>query len=181
VEYSTEDKFERFAFKANTNFSGLAIDRTLKVNVLNDHAIYNLFYVYKSTPGGTLNCTVTYMDGTSYSFTRTVTQGTGAWGTKILKIDLNDVPDKENVISLEVTPPRWGSLERDLVLGVLVPAGTEFEAVSRDQLGRVFCKLNHLQQFERYEYDGLGRVVKVFDARGDVLQEFGYNEIAITN
>jgi YD repeat-containing protein len=182
AKYFTSERMEACKFNASQDLAGFNTGSTLKVTP-QEH-LYNLYYVVNSSQGdnGMLNCKVIYSDETSYTFSKPFTIASSGWRVNVLEIDLNEIPGKENIVSLEAsTTTSYTSLSRGIVLSVLVPAGTEFEAVSRDQLGRVFCKLNHLQQFERYEYDGRGRVVKVFDARGNVLNEFEYNEIALTN
>jgi YD repeat-containing protein len=261
AKYFTSERMAEFKFNVNLDLAGQNMGATLKVTPQDN--LYNLYYVVNGWQGesGTFYCKAIYNDGSNYTFPQSFSIASNGWEVNMLEINLNEIPDREKIVSLETYPvfshlfnadfissklldvnpifndvfeayPPFSDLlwaylifnnviETDLVfndlleiypifndlfevypffsdlfevypffnvlfqryitLNVLVPAGTEFEAVSRDQLGRVFCKLNHLQQLERYEYDGLGRVVKVFDARGNVLQEFEYNEIALTN
>jgi YD repeat-containing protein len=177
ARYFTSERMDEFKFNVNRDLTGQNMGSTLKVIPPDDHLVYNLYYVASSSQGqsGTFNCKAIYNDGSYYTFSKSFTIASSNWKVNLLRLDLNEVPGKENIASFEVYFPY------SIALTVLVPEGTEFEAVSYNQLGRVFCKLNHLQQLERYEYDGLGRVIKVFDAYGNLRQEFKYNEVATIN
>ena len=97
-----------------------------------------------------------------------------------------------------VSKPYWNVQALDLDLGVyngissitinsdasiisnvsylcLVPADCEFEATSYNADGTVFCKFDQTGTMERYEYDGAGRVTKVWDGNGKLLKENTYH------
>lgn len=65
----------------------------------------------------------------------------------------------------------------DLFYIALVPADCEFEAVSYNADGTVYCKFDHAGRMERYEYDAACRPVKVFDKDGKLLKEHAYNVV----
>ena len=58
-----------------------------------------------------------------------------------------------------------------------VPVDAEFEAISYNVDGSIFCKFNQNCQMERYEYDGSCRVIKVFDGDGNILTHNTYNTV----
>ncbi|MDR2129783.1 MAG: hypothetical protein LBP56_01215 [Odoribacteraceae bacterium] len=180
--YLDEDKFNAFKFTVDPNVAGLNLKKTLNA-IVEDNYNYRLI-LFQNKPfaqTNSFNCKATYKDGTFTTFTKSISSEKG-WSYKEVNIDLNGINNKENIQTIEINISNgiYATIY-GIALAILVPVGTEFEAVSRDPFGRVFCKLNHLQQLERYEYDGLGRVIKVFNTRGDIIQEFEYNEVTITN
>jgi hypothetical protein len=175
-----EDKFNELKFTVDHGIAGVNLNPRLTATVNNKY-IYRLilFLNRASAQTNSFNCKITYKDGTSTTFTKSISVESAGWKYKEIAIDLNGFSNKENIQTLEVTIP--DNYQYGIAIAILSPRGVEFEAISRDHFGRVFCKLNHLQQLERYEYDGPGRVIKVFDARGNMRQEFKYNEVATTN
>lgn len=71
--------------------------------------------------------------------------------------------------SLRVHLPAGG-----LALGAIAPKGIRYEACSRDAAGKIFGKFDQNGLLERYEYDGAGRLLKVYDKDGYLLKEFSY-------
>jgi YD repeat-containing protein len=55
------------------------------------------------------------------------------------------------------------------------PAHAVFEGFAYDAKDRLKYKVNQNMQMEYYEYDNLDRVVKITDARGNILQEYQYH------
>ena len=82
-----------------------------------------------------------------------------------------DIRSYEGVVSVQVIKPPY----ENLVYMALVPEGIEFEAISYNVDGTVFCKFNQNGQVEFDEYDMAGRLVRVKDQNGNVIKENRYN------
>ena len=181
-----ESTYRFLGFKGDPMVAGLNLSRILSVNV-DKYRVFNLAVVMRkiSVSDESVSCKVTYKDGSSQSFQKILNIEKNDWRVGVLKIDLSEQPTPENIVKLEVWAPLYGGIYAGKIYGgalaVLSPDGVEYEALSQDQQGRIFCKLNHLMQLERYEYDGLGRVTKVFDQDGNLLRRTEYNEAIVTN
>lgn len=181
-----EDAYRFLGLESDRMMAGLDLSRTLSVNV-DKYRVFNLAVVMRriSINDESVSCKVIYKDGSSREFHEKLNIEKDNWRVGVLKIDLSEQPTPENIVRLEVLAPLYGGEIEGIIYGgalaVLAPDGVEYEALSRDQQGRIFCKLNHLMQLERYEYDGLGRVTKVFDQDGNLLRRTEYNEAIATN
>jgi len=170
----------------NAAGAGLQSGRTLSVAV-SEPTTYLFHAVNRSLDDGTVtvNGKVTRSDGSTTAFSRTFPVTGEAWLVRTVSIDLTGFENAASIVKLEVSVPVTGGVYRALpygtALAVLVPAGAEFEAVSRDRFGRVFCTLDHSGNFERHERDGLGRVTAVHDHHGNTLQEKTYHEAEKTS
>ena len=175
------ENYRYLNYKGNTDHAGFKLSDKLLVTV-DVPRVYNLSLFTRKVSAGTENihCKVVYRDGTSHSFTKPLTVESNEWRVAMVKIDLSGLPTPADIVSLEVNIPGYEGIYGDKTYGtalaVLAPAGVAYEAISRDRHGRVFCKLNHLGQVERHECDGLGRVIKSYDARGNALAEREYHE-----
>ena len=181
-----ENTYRFLGLKGDPMIAGLNLSRVLSVNV-DKYRVFNLAVVMRKITvyDETVSCKVIYKDGSSRSFQKKLNIEKDNWRVGVLKIDLSEQPTPENIVRLEVSAPLSGEMYKGAIYGgalaVLAPDGVEYEALSRDQQGRIFCRLNHLMQLERYEYDGLGRVTKVFDQDGNLLRRTEYNEAIATN
>lgn len=147
--------------------------RTLFVSIHNKYQ-HQLILALDNNKGNTsaqVNYTVKYRNGTTQTRTETVPISFPHWGATALDINLEDFPNTQDIQSLECMVPE------ETGLAVLAPKGVSYEALSHDCRGRIFCKVNHLKQFERYEYEGLGRIEKIFDHNGNLLQQIKYQDL----
>jgi len=116
-----------------------------------------------------------YLHSIGYIVTHSGGTSTGAillskpyWNLQVLDIDLSAF---SGVTSIKVNTVST----KDIAYIALVPADSEFEAVSYNADRSVFCRFDHTGIMERYEYDGAGRVVRIFDGNGNLLKENTYN------
>ena len=185
MAYQNGSPMQEYTFdldhSGNAAGAGLQSGRTLSVAV-SEPKVYLFHAVNRSLDDGTVtvNGKVTRSDGSTTAFSRTFPVTGEAWLVRTVSIDLAGFENAASIVKLEVSVPVSGGVYRSLpygmALAVLVPAGVEFEAVSRDRFGRVFCTLDHSGNFERHERDGLGRVTAVHDRHGNTLQEKTYHE-----
>lgn len=127
---------------------------------------YRLFVLTTLTTTGDVSLSIKQGGTTT---TRSFTTRANYLGPQMFELDLTAMTGIEE-ISLSV-------LDENLVYIALVPADSEFEATSYNADGTVYCRFDHNGQAERYEYDGAGRVIKVFDENGNVLQEKSYHVV----
>lgn len=132
-------------------------------------AKYRLFVLHTLSAVGTLELTIKQVGGTF--FTRSFPLEVGSRGPQMFEIDLSATSNIDE-ISLSRT-------ESDLVYLALVPVDASFEATSYNADGTVYCKFDQSGQAERYEYDSVGRMSKVFDQDGHFLRENIYNVVII--
>lgn len=181
VFYFTEDVYQLRGVTLNRELTGVDLPDKLIVDVgKNLHYILALVIRGKNNFTENINYRVVYKGGNSRDFTTEIPVDTAIWQARSLDIDLTGVVDKDNIERLEVRLPsrvgEAGKRVRGAVLGVLAPVGVEFKALCRDWRGWVFCELDHQLQLKRFEYDGGGRVVRIFDAQGRVVTENNYHE-----
>jgi YD repeat-containing protein len=90
------------------------------------------------------------------------------WNVQALNIDLSGF---SGITSVEVDM----AASQNIAYLAFVPSNFKFEAISYNSDGTVFCRFDQTGIMERYEYDGAGRVTKVFDGGGNLLKENRYN------
>lgn len=181
VFYFTEDVYQLRGVTLNRELTGVDLPDKLTVDVgKNLHYILALVIRGKNNFTENINYRVVYKGGNARDFTKEILVDTAIWQARSLDIDLTDVVDKDNIERLEVQLPscigEGGKRVRGAVLGVLAPVGVEFKALCRDWRGLVFCELDHQLQLKRFEYDGVGRIVRTFDGQGRVVTENSYHE-----
>lgn len=98
------------------------------------------------------------------------------WNIQTIDINLNELGilspiDSTASINIDISY-EWMPY---VVYMCLVPADCEFESTSYNSDGTVFCKFDQTGIMERYEYDGAGRVTKVWDGNGKLLKENSYH------
>lgn len=128
---------------------------------------YKLFLLYKSNYNKNCNYSVVHEGGTStgqLSF-----NPSPDWKLHIEAIDLSSF---SSIDSLILNKPNGFN-----AYIALVPENALFEATSYNADGTLFCKFNQNGQLERYEYDTVGRVTKVYDNNNNILKEFKYNVV----
>lgn len=166
--------FKQFwIFKIDLDVSGANVIRDLVVDVGATVRKYNLYYVVNPKQNNycTPTCSILQANNQWTNYTLEMVQPMeGKWQLITYAIDLTNNP---SVTSIDISL----LCDVEAALAILVPADTPFEAVSVDSSGRIFCKLNHQGQLECYEYDPAGRVIKVTDARGNIVKRNSYKLI----
>lgn len=127
---------------------------------------YKLIVVTTSMVAENISLTIKKGETTT---TRSFTTKANYLGPQMFDLDLTAITGIE-----EISMP---TLNEHLVYVALVPTDCEFEATSYNADGTVYCKFDHNGQTERYEYDGAGRVNRVFDRDGNLLQEKSYHVV----
>lgn len=128
---------------------------------------FRLYIVSKSFSGA-INYTITHSSGISTGVV--APRSKPHWNIQALDIDLALFRD---ISSIEINTRS----NDNLAYLTFIPSDCEFEATAYNSDGTVFCKFDQTGQMERYEYDGAGRVIKVFDGDRNLLKENTYNYI----
>lgn len=120
----------------------------------------------KSSSNCTVSYTVTYADGSEENGSKTFVIPAGksvvCWG----EIELRDIPAGQNTPQVEVST---GNTK--MVCGVLFPHGSDFTMNSYNSKGDLYCRI-HPGGMESYEYDNAGRLLRVFDKYGNIIEEY---------
>lgn len=97
--------------------------------------------------------------------TLTVPQGTGLYCLE------GEIPVSASQLSASLT----FNVSNDVLSAVLCPDGTEFELTNLDGKGNVVCRIGRNGIIESREYDPQGRLLRVKDKDGNILQEYHYH------
>lgn len=152
----------------NKDLCGLTLPRKLSV-VPRGVTAYRLFLLVKPDVSSlNVPCIQKYTNGTTTPRSLSISVSPGIW--QLVTCDLT-IPN--NTSSLEIDLSGFNSI----ALSVLAPQNTIFEGYSFDQIGRKFGTLNQQGQLERYDYDPLGRVTRVWDGKSNLLKELKYRII----
>ena len=164
------------------DIAGLTYSQNLVINV-NENRNYQLSIVQNNSRMWMSTCTLNYdlvfRDGQKRTYSVSYPIPPNVWKLVSVDIDLTQVDNHQNVVRIEVRVP--DVTDNKYATIVLAPVGVEYEACSYDSMGMLFCKFNHQGQMERYEYDSLGRIIKIYDQSGNLLQENEYNDLTIVN
>ena len=97
------------------------------------------------------------------------TQNSSFYSLQEFDIDLSSY---EDIVSITV-----GALggTNNIAYLALLPADAEFEATSYNMDGTVFARFDQTGRLELNEYDSGGRLIRVRDGKGNILQEYQYN------
>jgi YD repeat-containing protein len=137
------------------------------IKVKNGQTAYQIFGEYSTAPTpGSYQFTLVYSNGSKTNVTKTAkVRG----NTLNLLIDLTEFSNHESITSIIL------SYNGNMLNLMAAPAHAVFEGFAYDAKDRLKYKVNQNMQMEYYEYDNLDRVVKITDARGNILQEYQYH------
>lgn len=141
-------------------------ERSVSVNVSSTTPL-NLYILSKDFTGP-VQYSVTHAGGVSTNFVDPVSRN--RWNVQVLSIGLSSYSGVTSVTVDNID-------SRKVAFLALVPEECEFEATCYNTDGTIFCKFDQNSQMERYEYDGAGRVVRVFDQNNRLLKENTYNVV----
>ena len=122
------------------------------------------FHLVPLKEDAVITYTVTHGEGTVERTVRLTGMEPG-----VLKVVAVDPGEYANVTEMAVTG--FGALQ----FLALLPEGTEFEATSYNGDGTVAVSFDHSGKMLRHEYDSAGRLVRVRDENGKMLEESDYH------
>lgn len=157
-------------------FAGETLSNILSVIPASQSRNYTIAIVAMCPKNQSINLhgEIKLLNGQTTGISINVGLGNGNWQVFSGNIDLSTTANNQVVEYLKIYIPEKEILPT--ALAVLIPSGVEFEAISTDRLGRVFCKLNQVMQLERYSYDEKGQVRVIFDREGNAINYYQRDE-----
>ena len=111
--------------------------------------------------------TVSHRGGVTRKYVET--ENTSYCSVQSFDIDLSSY---EGLTSVTI---QASSSDTDIAYLAFLPADAEFEATSYNVDGSVFAKFDQTGHLELNEYDSGGRLIRVRDGKGNIVQEYQYN------
>ena len=174
VDRGRVDAVDRYRILLNTGsarlipgMDGTSLPSVLKVSFSGEDKTFRFVVIVKPT---TDKLSITYQESTS-SGTRggPLERGvrSGVWQAVAFDVA---VGNGTGLLSVQLP-------SGNVAAASLAPLGVSFEGKSYDTFGRVFVDYNQNALMKRYEYDGAGRVIKIYDEKGNLLQKFDYTTL----